>query len=250
MAGRYLPRRLDRAFGELGTTSERVKALLTLHGNPDYCSWWDDFMGDALDAKYAASSGAGTQVVGITDGEGGTATLTTQGNADDDSAGLALGKHWKADNGFYYIARAKLDAITTVRAEFGVIDTLTSVDTGFVNVKATPTFNLSVGAAFVFDTDDDTNLSFVSNGGTTDGNADWSGTFSADTYYTFEILAGGPTSSTGDNVSAWVNGQFVGSGNILGSTLVTPWLYVQQQGTTSARTLTCDWWGIIGRRSF
>lgn len=248
VAGRYLPRGMARAFSELGTTSERVKALLTLHGNPEYASHWDDFFGDGLDARYAADFGAGTQVVGVTAAVGGTATLTTQGNQAADSAGLALGRHWSADLGFYFIARCKLSAITASKLEIGMVGA-TSGDTGAVATKATPTFNITDVAVFAFDTTEDTNLTFVSNGGATDANADW-GALSADTFVTVEIVGGGPTATTGDNVTGYVNNKRVGSGKVDGSASLSPWAYVEQVGGAAARTLTIDYWGIVGRRSF
>lgn len=236
----FLPSRLDLAFSRLAFP-EAAKALFAFQaGNPAYCSLWDDFIGDALDAKYAASVGTGTQTVGVTEGLNGTATLTTDTNTND-SAGLLYQRHWDGTRGFYFIARAKLDTITLSKFEIGVADAVTG-DTGMVATKATPTHTGTSYAVFCRDTTDDTNVTFISAaGGATGANSDWSGTFSADTYYTFEIR--------GQNgaVSGYINGQFVGGGAITAATDVTPHLFVQTR-TGAARTLTVDYQGIIGPR--
>lgn len=237
----FLPRRLQTAFSDL-SVSERVKALLALQGNPEYNAWWDDFHGDQLDAKYAASVGTGTQVVGVTAARGGTATLTTGASASD-SAGLALGLHWDGSTGIYFAARGQVDDITTMKFELGLTDDAGSTDeaTGAVNVKATPTFAATDCAVFVFDTDDDTNLTFVSNGGTTDANSDSALTLVNATYFIVEIVV------SGGACSGYVNGTYVGGGNITAATDLTPWLFVMTR-TTATRTLTVDWMACLGPR--
>lgn len=254
VAGLYLPRKLDRAFAEMGETSERVKALLTLHGSPEYVSYWDDFLGDSAGTwpasanwGYPATAGTGTEVITLEASAGGVLLLTTGANASD-SAGQGVGLHWTADNGFYFITRFQLDTLASSKFEVGMTDALTD-DAGAVDTKATPTFTATDCAIVVRDTTDDTNVTFVSNGGTTDANADWSGTFAAATYYIVEIVGGGPTSTTGDNVTAYINGQRIGSGNINGATLLTPWVHVTTR-TTATRGLSVDYLGCIGRRSF
>lgn len=239
----YLPRRMDRAFARLAANS-REKALL-LFNNPAYVSFWDDFFGDALDARWSATSGTGTEVVGITAGIGGTMTLTTGANADD-SAGVGAGLHWKGDNGIYMIVRAKIDSVATAKFEIGLSDAMVSRDTGAVAVKATPTFTATDWAGFVFDTTDDTLVTFTSNGGTSDGNADGPAA-AADAYSIYEILVNGPTATTGDFASGYINGNLIGSGNINGATAVGPWLYVETN-TTATRTLTVDYVGCISPR--
>src|SRR5574341_488707 len=187
----FLPRRLYNAFSRMGVT-EPVKGLLALQGNPEYVSFWDDFIGTRggtwpASTPYAATTGTGTEVIGITQAVGGTMTLTTGANADD-SAGQGLGLNWSGDRGFYFICRAKLDTITNAKFEIGMTDDEAGDDTGEVGTKATPTFNATDCALFVFDTTDDTNVTFVSNGGTTDANADATFTLAADTYFVIEVV--------------------------------------------------------------
>ena len=248
----FLPRKLFNAFSRLGLASEPLKGLLALQGNPEYVGFWDDFIGTRggtwpASTPYAATTGTGTEVIGITQAVGGTMTLTTGANADD-SAGQGLGLNWSGDRGFYFVCRAKLNTITDAKFEIGMTDDEAGDDTGEVATKATPTFNATDCALFAFDTVDDTNVTFVSNGGTTDANADATAfTLAADTYFVMEIVGKGPTDTTGDNVAGYINGQLVGSGNINGASPLTPWVYVETN-TTATRTLTVDYWGVIGPR--
>lgn len=241
--GIFLPRRMDRAFSRLSPNS-REKALL-LFNNPAYVSFWDDFMGDALDARLSATSGTGTEVVGITAGLGGFMTLTSGANAND-SAGIGVGLHWSGDNGVYMIARAKIDSVAASKFEIGLSDAVVSRDTGAVATKATPTFTATDFAGFVFDTTDDGLITFVSNGGTTDGNADGPAAV-ADTFAIFEIIVNGPTSTTGDFASGYLNGALIGAGNINGATPISPWIYLETN-TTATKTLTVDYVGCVGPR--
>ncbi len=243
----FLPRKLYNAFSRMGVT-EPLKGLLALHGNPEYVSWWDDFLGDALDSRYAATVGTGTEVVGVTAAINGTMTLTT-GNAGSDTAGQGLGLHWNGDNGFYFIARMKtVTRITNVKFEIGLTDSVS--DDGAVATKATPTFTATDCGLFVLDTTDDAEVTFVSNGGTTDAAADATDfTLANDTYFVVEIVGKGATDSTGDNVAGFLNGQLIGSGNINGASPLTPWAYVEDLATSAATTIAVDYWGIIGPRN-
>ena len=241
----YLPRRIDKAFSRLAMP-ESVKAMLVLHGNPEYVSWWDDFVGDSAgtwpaDANwgYPATAGTGTEVIALGALANGALVLTTGANAND-SAGQGVGLHWTGTAGVYFAARAKIDDITNAKFELGMTDSLAD-DAGAVATKATPTFTATDCAVLVFDTADDTNVTFVSNGGTTDGNADSAFAVANDTYFVVEVVIQNGVAS------GYINGQLVGSGNISASNLLTPWLYVETN-TTATRTLTVDWALCIGPR--
>lgn len=246
----FLPRRLYNAFSKGGYLSDPLKGLIALQGNPEYVSFWDDHIGTRSGSwpagtPYASTVGTGTEVIGLTQAVGGTMTVTT-GNGGSDTAGQGLGLNWSGDRGFYFIARLKVARITSIKFEVGMTDSV-STD-GAVNVKATPTFNATDCALIVYDTTDDSNATFVSNGGTTDGNSDWTGTIAADTYFVVEIVGKGATDTTGDNVVGFINGQQVGSGNINGASPLTIWAYVKDNATSSATTLTVDYWGCVGPR--
>ena len=253
--GMFLPRRLDRAFSRLaaGAGADNLKSLLALQGNPEYYSWYDDFLGDSAGTwpasanyGYPATVGTGTEVITLEPLEGGVLQLVTGANAND-SAGQAVGLHWLGDSSFYFAARIQLDTLASSIIEVGLKDTVTG-DTGAVATKATPTFTNTVCACFVRDTTDDVNLTFVSNGGTADANADWPGTFNAAQYYFVEIVGSGPTSATGDNVTGFINGQRVGSGNIDGAVLLTPYFYVETL-TAATRQMRVDYGICVGKRS-
>src|SRR3990167_7760703 len=246
----FLPRKLYNAFSRAGFGSEPIKGLLALLGNPEYVAFWDDHLGTRsgtwpAGTPYAATVGTGTEVIGLTQAVGGVMTLTT-GSAGSDSAGQGLGLNWSGDNGFYFIARLKISRITDSKFEIGMTDAVN--DDGAVTTKATPAFTATDCALFVLDTTEDAAVTFVSNGGTTDANADWSGTLAADTYFVVEIVGRGPTDTTGDNVMGFINGQLVGSGNINGASRLTPWWYIEDLAQSAATTLTVDYWGCIGPR--
>ena len=231
--------------------SSDLKGLIALQGNPEYVSFWDDFLGTRsgtwpAGTPYAATVGTGTEVIGLTQAVGGTMTLTT-GVAGSDSAGQGFGLNWSGDRGFYFIARCKLATrITDVKFEVMMTDSVS--DDGAVALKATPTFTATDCAGFVYDTTDDTNVTFVSNGGSVDGNADATFTIVNDTYFVVELVGRGPTDATGDNVAGFLNGQLIGSGNINGAAPLTPWFYVEDLATSAATTFTVDYWGCIGPR--
>lgn len=250
----FMPKNLRGAWGNIGPVGENLRSILAMGADiPDYVRWFDHFVGDSAGTwpasanwGYPATAGTGTEVITLEALAGGQLLLTTGANAND-SAGQGVGLHWTGDNWIYFVGRISLDSITTSIVECGLTDSLAD-DTGAVATKATPTFTATDCALFVRDTTDDTNLTFVSNGGTTDANADWSGTFSAGTWYTIEVVVGGPSATTGDNATGYVNGQRVGSGNINGATLLTPWFYVETL-TTATRGLSVDYGGCVGRIS-
>lgn len=247
----FLPRRLYNAFSRMGE-QEPIKGLMALLGNPEYVSFWDDHIGTRsgtwpAGTPYAATVGTGTEVIGITQAVGGVMRLTT-GAAGSDTAGQGLGLNWSGDRGFYFIARLKtFTRITNVKFEIGMTDAVN--DDGAALVKATPSFTATDCALFCLDTTDDAEVTFLSNGGTTDANADATDfTLANDTYFVVEIVGKGPTDTTGDNVAGYLNGQLIGSGNINGASPLTPWVYVEDLAQSTATSLDVDYWGCVGPR--
>lgn len=212
-------------------------------GNPAYVNFWEDFVGTRsgtwpAGTPFAATVGTGTEVIGITQALNGTMTVTTGGTSGN-SAGQGLGLNWNGDSGVYMIARFKLDNVATAKIEIGLTDAVD--DDGAVDTKATPTFTATDCALFVFDTTDDTNLTFVSNGGSVaDANADF-GALAADTFYIAEIVV------QNDVASGYINGRLVGSGGIEGGNRLTPWFYVETLAAAT-RTMTVDYVGVVGPR--
>ncbi len=240
----FLPRRLDRAFSHLAVP-EAAKALM-LYNNPAYVSFWDDHVGTRTGSwpagtPYAATVGTGSEVIGLTAAVGGTMTLTTAAGGTD-SAGQALGLNWNGDKGIYFICRFKIDDITLSKFEVGLTDSLAD-DGAVLNKTTTNTFTATDCAVFVRDTGDNTTTAFVTNGGTTDGDADAALAAVDGAYMIAEIVV------QGDVAVGYLNGVNVGSGNIQGGNALTPWVYVEELTTDSeARVLTVDYWGIIGPR--
>jgi hypothetical protein len=220
--------------------------MLVLHGNPAYVSYWDDFVGDSAGTwpasanwGYPATVGTGTEAIELTAADGGVLNVATSGSSGD-SAGQGVGLHWKGDNGVYFAARCKAPTITAFKFEIGLTDALD--DDGAVNVKSVPSFTATDCAVFVFDTTENATVTFVSNGGAADGDADAAYTLVANTYFIVEVIVQ-------DNMaSGYIDGRLVGSGGIEGGNLLTPWLYAEAL-SASARTLSCDWMLCIGPRS-
>ena len=172
----YLPRHLAHAFSRLGKAGEGIKGIIALAGNPEYVAFWDDFTGTRggtwpASTPYAATVGTGTEVIAITQAINGTMTLTT-GATDGNTAGQGFGLNWSGDNGFYFIARVKVDRIMACKFEVGMTD-VASDDGAVLDKSATPpTFTATDCGLFCYDTTDNVLLTFMSNGGTTDGDAD------------------------------------------------------------------------------
>ncbi len=246
---RFLPRNIRSAWGRLasGAGADNVKNLLALAGNPHYFAYWDDFVGQSAGTwpasanwGYPATAGTGTEVIGIgATSFGGTLTLTTGASAND-GAFQAVGRHWRGTEGIYACWRVQLDAITTAKFEVGLTDSITAEQA--INAKATPTFTATDCACFVFDTNDDTNITFVTAAaGVAGANADSSFALVAATYVDFEIVV------RGGFASGYLNGQLVGGGAVTAATLYTPYAETRTR-TTATRTLTVDYMGCVGPR--
>ena len=247
----FLPRKLYNAFSRGGYLSDPLKGLIALQGNPEYVSFFDDFLGTRsgtwpAGTPYAATVGTGTEVIGLTQAVGGTMTLTT-GNGGSDTAGQGFGLNWSGDRGFYFIARAKMTTrITNVKFEIGMTDAVN--DDGAVAVKATPTVTATDCAIAVFDTTDDTKVTFVTAATDVAAAVDSTFTLAANTYFVVEIVGKGATDTTGDNVACYLNGQLAGSGTINGASPLTPWFYIEDLAQSAATVLAVDYWGCIGPR--
>jgi hypothetical protein len=247
----FLPRSLYKAFDQVAWHGDALKGLIALQGNPSMVSVFDDFTGTRsgtwpAGTPYAATVGTGTEVIGITQAVGGTMTLTT-GTGGSDTAGQGYGLNWSGDRGFYFVARAKVSTITNSKIEIGMTDAVT--DDGAVDTKSTPTFNATDCGLFVMDRTEDAELTFVSNGGASDANADLTSfDIAADQYFVVEVVGSGPTDTTGDIVTGFINGQQVGSGNLGGDAPLTPWFYIQDLAQSAAIILTVDYWGCVGPR--
>ena len=241
----FLPRRLETAWSRAAAGSAGARALLaSMVGNPAYANWFDDYYGDQIGELYPASVGTGTQVITVTNTfRGGRLDITTDTNAND-TVGQAFGFHWRPAERIYYHCRAKLDNTATASFEIGLTDTGGNADTGPIVTKATPTFNATDAAMMCFDTNEDTNVTFITaNAGVVGANADAanSAQLANDTYFTVEIVV------DGGFASGYFNGVYVGGGAITSTAVLTPYVYARTR-TTAARTLGVDYQGIVSPR--
>lgn len=242
----YIPRQLETAFARAAIGDQSQKKLLAaMVGNPAYANWFDDYYGDTVGELYPASIGTGTQVVGVANtSRNGLLTLTTGANSDD-SAGQVFGFHWRASDRIYYHGRYSMDAITTANWQVGLTDSGGNADTGPIVVKATPTFNATNAAMMCFDTNEDTNVTFITaNGGVVGANVDATNgaQLAAGTFFTVEIVV------AGGFASGYFNGAYVGGGAISASAALSPFAYSRTR-TTATRTLSVDYQGIVSPRS-
>jgi len=234
----------------IGTHGNAEKSLFAASmANPAYAVYWDDFLGQTAGTwpasanwGYPATVGTGSEVIGIKASSIGGQLSIASGASTSDSAYQSVGLHWNGTNNFYYIAKFQIDVITNLKFEAGMVDSITT--NGAVNAKATPTFNMTTGAVVIFDTSDDTNVSFITAaGGVVGANADSTAvTFAAATDFVVEIVG------VGGFATGYINGNSIGGGAITAATLLTPYIGVTTRNA-AAKTMLVDYMGAIGPRS-
>ena len=248
----FTSRRLAR---RLGTRAERdfleTLAITTHHG--PRATRGDDFCGDTLDGLYqSTASGANSVAAAISTGVVNGAILLDAGDANAGRSDLSWGLHYQSQLNAVYIARFSMSSLTTRKFEVGFTDTISGTDAGAVNVKATPTWTADNAVVLVFDTNDDSRLTLAGVKSTVGATAvDFSLTLAAATYYYFGVaLNGDSDSAMGFVLDA--NGAFLESQTISSpvtvTTLLTPWLFVQNRAGT-AGSMTVDWHDAYQRRT-
>lgn len=240
--------------GELITTSG--KSLLGEHGaqfkQPSLNSvvWFDDFLGDALDARYTLVEGTDSATADATilaGGIGGVLRLTT-GDAGTglaaDLVGVNLGiLAWQASNGGLEIeAKIKLSQITEVYAFLGFTDVAT-LEAPIISAGSgdTITTTASDAVGWMFDTRMTTDdWWMVGVAGDTDATKQDSGYAPvAATYERLRIEV-----SAAGKATFYRNGVAVGSqmtGAVTAATDLVPVLYAGKLSTTSSATLDADY---------
>jgi len=254
----------DSLIRQRGNSREIQRHLELI--SDDIVKWEDDFLGDTLHSGYqAANNGTAAANIAISaptsavaDGQ---ATLVS-GTDDDGYSGASLGLHYYGSRHAVTSAILKVSAITTVKFEFGFTDVTAGTDAGATNVLATPTFNATDFAGWVFDTDDTTGLQAV---GVKNGTAatkvepssingnDGDATPNADEWLYLAVALRGTDArfyaglmhdGSNDNAkrltitydSDWK------SGFITSTVALTPWVFVQSRAGAASRTLTLDKW--------
>jgi hypothetical protein len=214
----------------------------------------DDFQGDTLWGGYqSTASGAVSAAAAISTGIVNGAILLDAGTDNAGYSDLSWGLHYQAQLNAIYIARFVLPTLTTRKFEIGFTDVISGTDAGAVNVKSgNGTWRATNAVVLCRDTDDDTNLTLMGvKAGTAATSADFSTTLSAATYYYFgAALIGESDQAVGFLLDA--NGSLleeeVITGAITVTTLLTPWLFVQNRAG-NAGSMTVDWHRAYQRRT-
>ncbi len=238
-------RNLNRRLGSRAERDFLELSAMTVSGLED------DFQGDTLSGTYqSTASGANSVAAAISTGVVNGAILLDAGDANSGRCDLSWGLHYQAQLNPVYVARFKINTLTTRKFEIGFTDVISGTDAGAVATKATPTFNATDCAVLVYDTSDDALLTLAGNSnGTAATVDDFSIELSADTYYYFGVALEG-TDAYGFVLNA--NGYLLEtaqiSSAITATTLLTPWLFVQNRGA-NAGSMTADWHRAYQRRT-
>jgi len=212
----------------------------------------DEFQGDTLWGGYqSTAAGANSAAAAISTGVVNGAILLDAGDANAGRCDLSWGLHYQAQLNAIYIARFSMSSLTTRKFEIGFTDVISGTDAGAVNVKATPTWTADNAVVLCFDTNDDTNLTLMGVKATTAATvADFSTTLSAATYYYFGVALFGDDNARGFLLDAngYLLEEEVIEDAVTSTTLLTPWLFVQNRAGT-AGSMTVDWHKAYQRRT-
>jgi hypothetical protein len=216
---------------------------------PDVVVFNDDFIGDALDAKWNIVEGtesATSDAAILAGGIGGVLRFTTGAAGTGlaaDMIQMTQALQWQASNGGLYIeARLKLSAITTCYAFFGFTD-LVTLEAPVVSAASgdTLTTNATDAVGFMFDTRMTTdNWWLVGVANNTDATAQNTGVAPvADTYETFRIEV-----SAAGVALFYRNGVVVGTAMtdaVTAATDLTPTFNVSKTSVAASMTADIDY---------
>lgn len=209
----------------------------------DYDVFEDKFWGDTLHTLYPAAKTNGTSAaVTFTEHNVNGYLELVSGTDDNGYAGQGMGLQFSGDRGvlFECILRTP-SAITGFKFECGLSDA--DDDAGAINAKVTPTLTAADCAVFVYDTDDNTVLDFISaNAGSATATTGVlaAGVLAASTTYRFAVQI------DGDRVKAWLNDNEVltAAHTIEGGSALTPWVFCQARGAAASRTVQLHKWRV------
>ena len=208
-------------------------------GSFDYSIFEDCFWGDTLLAEYPAAKTNGTAAaVTFTEHNVNGYLELVSGTDNDGYAGQGMGLQFTGDRGvlaeFLIVTPATM---TPGKWEVGLSDA--DDDAGAINVKTTPSFTATDCAVFVYDSDDDEYIAFISaKAGVAVATQDIVAIAASTTY----VLA---VQVDGNSVSAWINGTQVAghADGIEGGNALTPWAFSQARVvTTGSRTIQLHKW--------
>jgi len=217
--------------------------------SPRKVVWFDDFLGDAVDARYSVVEGTDSATSAdsiLAGGIGGVLRLTTGDAGTGFAADLIQvnqALQWQASNGGLAIeARIKISQITEAYVFFGFTDVVT-LEAPVISASSadTITTNASDAVGFMFDTNMSTDdIWLVGVAANTDATLQDSGyAFEADTYVTLRVEV-----SSAGVATFYRNGVQVGtamSGAVTAATDLTPTLAVSKTATATSMTLDCDY---------
>ena len=254
MADRLIP---DLSSVNIRNAGDSLRVLLREIQGWDVVIHEDDFLGDALDARYpAATTGVDGSFDKIASALGGTATIDVGDGAnsgDNEYGGIGLGGlEWKGDNNCFTVARINISALATAKVEFGFTDSFG--DAGAVNGLAAGSATADDAAVWVFDTDDTaTWQAFAVNGGGTPVKSE-AATIVAPVAGTYQYMGVFLEGNHALFMQWDASGKKIGETIVIdsaieGGTAVGPWLFVQNRAATIDRLVTIDYIMTGQRRS-
>lgn len=225
--------------------------FLLQRGDFYFSHFEDDFLGDALNARYPAAKTNGTSAaVTFTEHNSGGFLEFVTGTDNAGYAGQGLGMQFTGDRGFACQFLIETPAsLADYKLEVGVSDA--DDDAGGVATKATPTVTMTDGAVLVFDTADDSNLTLVHAKAGVAAAVDISGfTLAVSTKYYITLAA------EGDNVKATITGlsgtpsarfevaNAVAAAGLEGASTLTPWVFTQARAGSASKTTILHKWSV------
>ena len=232
----------------------RMYDFLTPQLRPDYQVFFDDFNGDTINLdNWALANSGGTGAVNFAKqvGRGGW-VRGESGTTDDGSISMIGPLEWYGDANVYAECRVKIDAITGLDFEFGLIDAVPSSNGAGVTDEDTPTAAFADGAVISIDTDETyQKLGYYTKGSTANqgikrtsasgsyahplnGASVTSGVPDAAEWVTYGIALRGDYSYT-----FWINGNAIAhaapasAGHIEGGIALALWFYCRTRNTTT-----------------
>lgn len=237
-------------------TVAKVDRLNFFNANhKDAVQLFDDFLGDAVDARWSGGAGTyGTAPAILAGGAHGVADLVAGVNASGTKqlnvSSLTHALNWKPENGALVIeARVKISAVADSIFGVGFTDVLatTTAETPFTVSGTTLTDTCTDGVALMFD-DGQTakNLSVAATKNNTEQWAALGASYAADTsYHVLRVEI-----DTSGHAKFYVDGVFVyGLANaVTASVALTPVIFCSNDND-NARTLSVDYVWVAQRRT-
>lgn len=245
----YTTRNLRRRLGSRAERDFLELSAMNISDGP--LPGGDDFQGDTLNGLYqSTAAGANSAVAAISTGVVNGAIKLDAGDANSGRCDLSWGLHYQGQLNAIYIARFSISVLTTRKFEIGFTDVISGTDAGAVNVKATPTWTADNAVVLCYDTSDDTNLTLMGVKATVASDvADFSTTLAAATYYYFGVaLFEDDARGFLLDTNGYLLEEEVIEAAVTATTLLTPWLFVQNRAGT-AGSMTLDWHRAYQRRT-